>query len=181
MKTNPAVQTMITYGSQYGSAKHYAEKLSQCTGFPVLSYKEVKGLAGCDRVVHFGALYAGGVMGLRRIVGMLSKDTGFVIVTVGLADNKDVENVRSIRNSIRRQISEDVFLRARIFHLRGAIDYGRLKLGHRTMMALLNAKVRGLPEESRTADTRAMIETYGKHVSFVDDSALDALKDALAD
>lgn len=41
-----------------------------------------------------------------------------------------------------------------------------------TMMALLYAKAHGLPEEKRDAETRAMIETYGKQVCFLDDAAL---------
>lgn len=177
MKTH--YETIITYGSQYGSAEHYARKFAECTDFPILPYREVKNADNYDRIIHFGALYAGGVLGLRQLVPLLSPKAEFVIVTVGLADVQDAVNIRNIRNSIRRQIAEDVFRRVRIFHLRGAIDYDKLNLKHRTMMALLYAKTKGLPEEKQTAETQAMIETYGKQVSFVDDAALNALKDAL--
>ena len=173
-------ETIITYGSRYGSAEHYARKFSECTGFPVIPYREVKSVAGFDRVIHFGALYAGGVLGLRQLVPLLSQKTMLVIVTVGLADVRDEENIQNIRNSVRRQIPDDIFRRTRIFHLRGAIDYGRLNLKHRTMMALLYSKARGLPEEKKNAETRAMIETYGKQVSFVDDTALNTLKETLS-
>ena len=175
MTTNHAEPTIITYGSQYSSAEHYARKFAECTGFPILPYREVKNLSGYARVIHFGALYAGGVLGLRQIVSLLSPKAELIIVTVGLADVQDVENIQNIRNSIRRQIPEDIFERAQIFHLRGAIDYSKLNLKHRTMMALLYAKVRRLPDEKKTAEARALIETYGKQVSFVDDAALPAL------
>ena len=66
-----------------------------------------------------------------------------------------------------------------MFHLRGAIDYGKLNLKHRTLMALLYAKAKGLPEEKRNAEAQAMIETYGKQVSFVEDAALNTLRDTL--
>ena len=59
-----------------------------------------------------------------------------------------------------------------MFHLRGAIDYSKLNLKHRTMMALLYAKAKGLPEKKKNAETQAMIETYGKQVSFVEDTAV---------
>ena len=179
MTTNHAEPTIITYGSQYGSAEHYARKFAECTVFPVLPHREVKNLSGYARVIHFGALYAGGVLGLRQIASLLSPKAELVIVTVGLADVQDAENIQNIRNSIRRQIPEDVLQRTRIFHLRGAIDYDRLNLKHRTMMALLYAKVKGLPEEKRSAETQAMIETYGKQVSFVDDTALLALVNSM--
>ena len=179
MISNSDTPTIITYGSQYGSAEHYARKFAECTYLPVLSYREVKNLSGYARVIHFGALYAGGVLGLRQIMQQLPAKAEFIIVTVGLADVQDAENIQHIRNSIRRQIPEDIFQRTRIFHLRGAIDYGKLNLKHRTMMAMLYAKAKGLPEEKRTAETQAMIETYGKQVSFVDDAALNTLKDTL--
>lgn len=172
-------KTVITYGSCYGSAEYYAKKCGEYTGFPVLPAKGIKSLGGMDRVIHFGALYAGGVLGLRQVVSQLSENTRFVIVTVGLADVQDGENIQNIRNAIRRQIPEDIFVRTQIFHLRGAIDYKKLHLGHRTMMGLLYAKVKKLPKEQQNAETRAMIETYGKQVSFVDDAALITLKDTL--
>ena len=179
MTTNHTEPTIITYGSQYGSAEHYARKFAECTGFPILPYREVKNLSGSARVIHFGALYAGGVLGLRQIMQQLPAKAELVIVTVGLADVQDVENIQNIRNSIRRQIPENVWVRTRIFHLRGAINYSKLNLKHRTMMALLYAKAKGLPEEKRNAETQAMIETYGKQVSFVEDAALDTLRDIL--
>ena len=170
---------LITYGSQYGSAGHYARKFAECTGYPVLPYREVKDLSGHARVIHFGALYAGGVLGLRQIAAMLSPGAELVIVTVGLADVQDAENIQSIRHSIRSQLPEDVLRRTQMFHLRGAMDYGGLSLKHRTMMALLYARAKGLPEEKRNADARALIETYGKQVSFVEDAQLNAIRDAL--
>ena len=130
-------------------------------------------------VIHFGALYAGGVFGLRQIASLLSPKAEFIIVTVGLADVQDAENIQNIRSAIRRQIPEDVFRRTRIFHLRGAIDYSKLNLKHRTMMALLYAKAKGLPEEKKNAETQAMIETYGKQVSFVEDTAVMELVNSI--
>lgn len=166
------MQTLITYGSQYGSAKQYAQKFAELTGFPVLPYNEAKRVADYHCVIHFGALYAGGVLGLRHIVPLLSPETKLTIVTVGLADVEDAENIHHIRKSIQSQIPEEIFCRTQIFHLRGAIDYSKLNFKHKTMMALLYAKVKGLPEEKKNAETKAMIETYGKQVSFMDDAAL---------
>ena len=172
MTANHTEPTIITYGTQYGSAEHYARKFADCTGFPVLPYREVKSLSDYARIIHFGALYAGGVLGLRQIVEQVSQKAEFIIVTVGLADVHDAENIQNIRSAIRRQIPEDIFQNVQIFHLRGAIDYGKLNLKHRTMMALLYAKAKGLPEEKKNMETRDMIETYGKQVSFVDDTAV---------
>lgn len=180
MTMNRTIQTLITYGSQYGSTEHYARKFAECIGYPVLPYREVKNLSGYARVIHFGALYAGGVLGLRQIVPLLSPKVEFILGTVGLADVQDAENLQNIRKSIRRQLPDDIFQRVQIFHLRGAIDYGKLNLKHRAMMALLYAKAKGLPEEKKNAETRALIETYGKQVSFLDDETLNKLNEILS-
>lgn len=177
MTMDHAAQTIITYGSCYGSTEHYARKFAECTHLPVLPFREAQKLSGYARVVHFGALYAGGVLGLRQILSRLTPNTELVLVTVGLADVRDAENIQNIKNAIRRQMPEEILEYTRIFHLRGAIDYSRLQWGHRAMMALLYAKAKG--QEKKTAETRAMLETYGKKVSFVDDAALVRLKNSL--
>lgn len=58
------METLITYGSQYSSTGYYAKKFAEHTGFTVLPYREVKSTESYDRVIHFGAIYAGGVLGL---------------------------------------------------------------------------------------------------------------------
>lgn len=173
------MQTLITYGSQYGSTKEYAERFAKLTGYPILPYGEVRSMAGYDREIHFGALYAGGVMGLRRIASLLPAQTQMVVVTVGLADVQDAENTQHILKDICSGLRENVMSRTSVFHLRGAIDYGKLGFKHRTMMSMLYAKAKGIPEEKRTADTKALIETYGQRVSFFSETALRRLADVL--
>ena len=79
-------------------------------------------------------------MGLKSLVAKLAPDTQLIIVTVGLADVKDSENIKNIRKSIQTQITEELFRKAQIFHLRGAINYEKLNFKHKTMMAMLYAK-----------------------------------------
>ena len=40
------MEKLIVYGSQYGTTKRYAEKFSEMTGVPCLSYENVKTLSG---------------------------------------------------------------------------------------------------------------------------------------
>lgn len=171
--------SVILYGSQYGSARRYAEAFSRMTGFPAASFGDGADLSACERVIYFGGLYAGGVKGLRQTAAALPPDTAMVIVTVGLADVSDPENIRSIRRSLRRQVPQRVWDRAILFHLRGGIDYSRLSLRHRAMMALLYRQVSRLPAEKQTAETRGILETYGKAVDFFDSGALLPILEAV--
>ena len=94
------MEKLIVYGSQYGTTKRYAEKFSEMTGVPCLSYENVKTLSGYGLVIHFGGLYAGGVKGLKATVKALQENTKLIIVTVGLADVTDEENRNNIKKSI---------------------------------------------------------------------------------
>ena len=91
---------------------------------------------------------------------------------IGLADPCEQENLDNIRASLRKQLSEKLVDRAKVFHLRGRIDYQKLSLGHRTVMKLLYQSLRRIPMEKQTAENRELLETYGKRVDFTDFRAL---------
>ena len=171
--------SIIIYGSEYGTTEKYALKLSEKTGIAAKSYKDMHDLSGYDRVIHFGGLYAGGVKGLKNTVKAIKDGTKLVIATVGLADVTDKTNTDNIKKSIARQVPEKVLADASVFHLRGGIDYSRLNFAHKTMMTMLYNKAKNLPEEKKDAETRAMIDTFGKQVDFVDFEALKEIEEIL--
>lgn len=175
------MEHIIVYGSQYGSARRYAEKLSEQTGIPAVSYKQVRGLSDMKTIIYMGGLYAGGVLGLAKTLRCLSAYDGvkLIIATVGLADPKEPENRENIRASLQRQLPEELFRQAEIFHLRGGIDYKNLSAGHRMIMALLYRSICKAPFEKQTEENRTFIETYGKHVDFTDFSELKAIVQAI--
>lgn len=168
---------IIIYGSCYGTAKLYAEALSEKTGIKAVSYDRISGLDRYETIVYVGGLYAGGVRGMAKTVKKILEDTccRFIVVTVGLADPEDEKNVRNIRASAGKQIPGGLRARTEFYHLRGGIDYGKLNLVHRTMMKLLYEQVKKQPVEQQDAETRAMIETYGKKADFIDLDRLDPI------
>lgn len=166
------MKNLIIYGSQYGTTKRYEEKFAQMTGIPVISCEDIKELAEYQQIIYFGGLYAGGVKGLKKFIKLLKKDIKVVLVTVGLADVCDKENTDNIKNSIRQQVPERIMKNMTVFHLRGGIDYGKLNFIHKTMMTLLYNKVKNLPEEKKTAEVKAMIDTFNQKVDFVDYDSL---------
>ena len=165
---------IILFGTTYGSSKIYAEELSKRTGIEARSYDDVSSIDDYDTVIYIGSLYAGGVQGMKKTFSKLNdvSNRKIIIATVGLADPTDLENTKSIKSSIKNQLSDEVYKHATIFHLRGAIDYAKLGFKHKTMMSLLYNKAKNLPEEKKTAEVKAMIETYNKQVSFIDYESL---------
>ena len=169
------MSNIILYGSHYGTTKLYAEELSRRTNIEVSSFKTIKDINQYDTIIYLGGLYAGGVLGMAKTLKNLNdvSHKKIILVTVGLADPTDEVNKNNIRNNIKRQLKKEVFEKAKIFHLRGGIDYSKLNFGHKTMLRLLYNSIKNLPEEKQTAEDKAMIETYNKKVNFIDFSRLD--------
>ena len=90
----------------------------------------------------------------RRCAGSHSGHQRLVIVTVGLADPDIPQNRENIRNALQKQIPAQLYGRAAVFHLRGAIDYQALSLGHRTMMALLHRSLQRNRRKNGAKKTR---------------------------
>ena len=168
---------IIIYGSHYGTAKQYAEELSKRTNINADSYENIKSIDSYETIIYIGALYAGGVLGMAKTFKNISdcESKKIIIATVGLADPMDTKNTDNIKNNMKRQLSNEIYEKAYIYHLRGGIDYSKLKFAHKTMMSLLYKKAKALPEEKKTAEVRAMIDTYNQKVNFVDFSGLEKM------
>lgn len=173
------MKKIIVYGSEYGTTKEYAAKFSKISNIPIINCDNINSLLEYDMVIHFGGLYAGGVKGLKKTIKSIKDNTKLIVVTVGLADVNDVFNTDNIKKSIKNQIPEIIFNNTKIFHLRGGINYSKLNIKHRTMMALLYRKAKNLPEEKKTAEVKAMIETYNQKISFVDFEKLKPILEAV--
>ena len=169
---------IIIFGSEYGNAKKYAEELSARTGITAVPYKEVKVLDDYDTIVYIGSLYAGGVLGMKKTFAGLTdyKDKQIVIATVGLADPLNKKNTDHIKEEMKKQLSDDIYNSAHVFHLRGGIDYSKLSFKHRTMMRFVYNKAK---KEPVTEETKALIETYNKEVDFVDLDSLQPIIDCI--
>ena len=172
---------IIIYGTQYGAAKKYAEELSRRTEIPYVSYEEIEDINIYDTIVYIGSLYAGGVQGMKKTMAKYDAGTDkkLIIVTVGLSDPTDKENTDHIKGGVKKQLPADVYKKATVLHLRGAIDYTKLNFKHKIMMGLLVRKAKNLPEEKKNAEVRAMIETYNQCVDFVDYESLSSIIDEL--
>lgn len=171
---------LIIYGSQYGTTKCYAENLAEKTGISMVSYKDIKDLSNSKTIIHMGALYAGGVKGLKNTIKILPKNANFIIVTVGLADVSDQKNTDNIKQSISKQVPKEIFVKTKIFHLRGGIDYKKLSFKHKIMMRLLYNKVKNLSDEKKNAEVRVMIETFNQKVDFINYDDLNQIIEVIS-
>ena len=166
------MNAVILYGSRYGSTRRYAEMLSEQTGVPAVSYTDAPSLSDQELIVYLG------VLGLSKTLAGFSNQAvppKMILVTVGLSDPEEAENQENIRRALQKQCPAAILDQAKLFHLRGAIDYQKLSFSHRTMMALLYRVLRKKAPESRNAEDRAFAETYGGQADFVDFHTLEPI------
>ena len=159
---------IIIYGSEYGSTKRYADRLSEITGIEAVNYKEAKDIGDYKRIVYLGGLFAGGVMGLKKTVSKMTSQQELVLATVGMTDPNETAYFEGIRKALKAQLPASFYDENKIFHLRGAIDYSQLGFKHRIMMKMFHSMLLKKPESELTADAKTVLETYGKQVDFVD-------------
>ena len=172
---------IIIYGSCYGTTKKYAEELSGRLDCDAVSYENVSDINSYKTIIYMGGLYAGGVQGMKKTLKKLNDFSAkkVCIVTVGLADPTDEKNIEHIRKNIKTQVSQELYNKAKIFHLRGGIDYSEISFLHKKMMGMVYKKAVSVPVEERDAELSAMIETYNKQVDFVDFNSLDPIVQSL--
>ena len=152
------MEQCITYGSVYGTTKRYAEAFAEQTGTVCLNYEELTALTGVRRVIHFGGLHAGGVLGLKKVLGLLPADADLWVVTVGLVDVEDPTNIEMTRKMVRIQMPKERYDETKSVPLRGGIDYAKLT-----------------PKSRRSARDRIVIETDEKAVDFVNPATLEPI------
>ena len=168
-------RAIIIYGSQYGTTKRYAEHLSEMTGIEAVAFKDAKDIAKYDRIIYLGALFAGSVLGLKKTASRMSVGQKLTIITVGMVDPSDPENIDYIRRSIKGIVPVQFYDETHIYHLRGAIDYSNLTLKHRMMLSVIHWKISKMPEEKLNAESKTILSIYGKKLDSVDFKSLEKI------
>lgn len=94
---------LIIYGSKYGHTRACAEEYSKRTG---KDYTSISNIDNLSTVIYFGALYAKGVMGLRKTLDRMNiDDKRIIVITVGLSDPDDEHNISNIENPMKEQLT----------------------------------------------------------------------------
>ena len=170
---------LVTYASKYGSTKQYAEWIAEALSCDLMEAGAVKPgtLAQHDVLIHGGGLYAGGLSGISVITKNyeLLSDKPVILFSCGLADPHDPENVAHIEAGLAKVLTPEMQKHIQQFHLRGGIDYGKLGLTHKAMMAMLRQSMLRKGRENLRGEDQLMLDTYGQRVDFTDKSTIAPL------
>ena len=171
----------VTYKSKYGSTKKYAEWISQKLGADLFDSSKVSydKLLEYDTIVYGGGLYAGGISGISLITKNFDKlkDKNLVIFTVGLSPTEDPNLFKPL---IEKNLTEVMRQRIKVFNLRGGMDYKKLNLIHKPMMAMLMKIIGKKSPEELTTDEKAMLEVKNEKADFTDINTIEPLTSYVA-
>ncbi|MCL1913279.1 MAG: flavodoxin domain-containing protein [Eubacteriaceae bacterium] len=153
---------LVVYKSKYGSTKKYAEWISQELEADLVEAKTATPgmLKKYDIVIYGGGLYAGGISGVKLVTKNPCQN--LIIFTVGLGDPKTSDYSEILKLNFTPEFQENL----KLFHLRGDIDYSKLSLLHKMMMAVMRRSIARKPEEERDMDDTLFLETYGSKINF---------------
>ena len=176
-------KTVVIFESKYGATRKYAEWIAEELDCPVFERKHFRAenFSHYDIIIYGGGLYAGGVSGIKLLTEnwMLLEDKKVILFTCGLAAPHNTENVAHIREALSKAISPDILNHLELYHFHGAIDYKKLSLIHRIMMAMLHRVMVKKDSAALTAEDKGFLETYGKKVDFTDKKHILKLVEAV--
>ena len=134
-------------------------------------------LKSYDILIHGGGLYAGGLSGIQTIVKNYDaiSNKRIILFSCGLADPEDPENVAHIEAGLEKVLTPEMREKIRQFHLRGGIDYSRLGLTHKAMMAMLRTVMLKKGYDNLRSEDQMMLDTYGGTVDFTNRESLAPL------
>ena len=169
----------VIYASHYGFTEAYARWLAEDLSADLLESGKVKkeDLEGHGTIVCGGGLYAGGVNGISTLVKNAERLQGkkLYLFTVWASDPPEPENITNIRNGLSKALPPQLLETMHIYHLRGGLRYSKMSMVHRTMMAMLRKVLLKKPEAELRSEDRALLETYGQDVSFLDRDSIAPL------
>ena len=166
----------IIYKSKYGSTKKYAQWIAEEAKADLFECSDIgaEKLMKYDTIVYGGGLYASGIIGISTITKNFEnlKDKRIIVFTVGIASTDREEIFIPI---IEKNFTEEMREKIKFFHLRGGINYKKLGLMHKSMMAMVKTSTSKKSSQELSEDDRELLATYGKKVDFTDKNSIKPL------
>lgn len=172
---------IILYESIYGSTEKYARWLSEALSCDLSKSTKFTSerLKEYDTVIFGGGLYAGGVTGIKFLSAHEKElcNKNLILFTCGIADPAEAISIEHIQKSLRRSLPPKQQAQVQVFFLRGGIDYSKLSVPHKCMMAMLRKMIKKKDPATLGVEDREILETYGKAIDFTDPKNIGPIVD----
>ncbi len=155
----------IIYCSNSGSAKRYAELLSEKTGMPCVDIKKRSTVNADEEIIFIGWIMAGVLQGLKEIREDFTSIKA--ICGVGMMKSEKATEETKAKNGITEPY----------FFLTGDFDINKLTGMYKMMMGMMLKMMKGkLKEEEKGEEMLALLE---KGVHGFDENELEAVVEFL--
>ncbi len=156
----------IIYCSNSGSAKRYAELLSEKTGFSCVDIKKRSTVSADEEIIFIGWIMAGVLQGLKEIREDFTSIKA--ICGVGMMKSEKATEETKAKNGITEPY----------FFLTGDFDMNKLTGMYKMMMGMMLKMMKGkLKEEEKGEEMLALLE---KGIKGFDEKELEAVVEFLS-
>lgn len=171
------MNSLVLFRSEYGHTEKYAQWLGESLSTaPIdLADRRPTPLIGADCAIFILPVYAANLTAVKR-VGQLAEaapEVPIAIATVSMNDlNSDTNGRDEVLGKCKATLPAPVFERINWFHLRGGLDYERMRFKHRMMMRMMYGMMR---QRAKKGDEKAQkfCDSYGKSIDFTDRALLE--------
>jgi len=168
----------VVYKSNYGYTEKYAKWISEDLNADLFEVSKTnpQNLLNYKTIIYGGGLYASGINGVSIITKNIEKlsDKNIIVYTVGL---ESTENPEKFAPLVDKNFTKEQQMKIKIFHLRGGVDYKKLGIIHKAMMAMLKKMIEKKNDGEYVGDSKLFLETYGSEVDFTDKATITPLVD----
>lgn len=159
----------VIYKSRYGGAKLYAEQIAKQLDADLFSLDTLPRylLHSYDTIIWGGGIYAGRIDGLQKLVPLLPSLQGnqLLVFSVGFTPANKTQVLEKVReNSLGAAPWKDILF----FHFVSGINYGKLSLVHKAMVASRKLMVSLQKSADLSQANITFLKTYGKNNQTID-------------
>lgn len=171
----------VVYKSRYGSTAKYAKWIAEELKADLYDCYQIdlKKLQEYSTIIYGVGLYASGIAGVSIITKNydILKNKKIIVFTVGLAstDNKEIFIPIIDKNFPTKEMKDKI----NFFHFRGGIDYKKLGIIHKFMMAMLKGMQSRRDVNDLSPEDKEFLATYGEKIDFTDKDAIKPLIQSL--
>ena len=158
----------VVYKSKYGAAKQYAEWIAMDLAIPIFEISSIKPsqLKEYEMIIYGGGVYAGSIDGINLIAK--SDYQQLVLFSVGVESTETIDFSESLAKTFKQAHPFPI----KVFHMRGVLDYKKLNLIHRGIIAMVKKVAEKKPAGERTNMDNIVLEAYAKPIDFIAKEAI---------
>lgn len=151
----------IVYCSNTGSAKKYAELLSEKTGLPCIDISKRSSVSADEEIIFIGWIMAGSLQGLKEIRETFSDIKA--ICGVGMMKSDKATEETKTKNGITEPY----------FFLPGDFDMNKLKGMYKMMMGMMLKMMKGKIKESGDEKGEEMLKMLENGIILFDEKEIE--------